>query len=184
MLKEIRCSQLIQKKLEFNSGLNVLTGSDDGANSIGKSSVLMLLDFAFAGDDFLKLCSDVIDNVGIITVEMDFTFGDVRHSFSRSTNDPKVVTFLSEKDTPEKSLDEYRSFLKEVYCFPEYGASFRGAVNPFFRIWGKDNYNPNKPLNSFPSEPYSSIKPNLLKLYSLYGSLRELEPSFRTYFKN
>ncbi|KYN87436.1 hypothetical protein ATY36_03470 [Vibrio cidicii] len=175
MLKEIRCSQLIQKKLEFNSGLNVLTGSDDGANSIGKSSVLMLLDFAFAGDDFLKLCSDVIDNVGIITVEMDFTFGDVRHSFSRSTNDPKVVTFLSEKDTPEKSLDEYRSFLKEVYCFPEYGASFRGAVNPFFRIWGKDNYNPNKPLNSFPSEPYSSIKPNLLKLYSLYGSLRELE---------
>lgn len=175
MLKEIRCSQLIEKKLEFNSGLNVLTGSDDGANSIGKSSVLMLLDFAFAGDDFLKLCSDVIDNVGIITVEMDFTFGDVRHSFSRSTNDPKVVTFLSEKDTPEKSLDEYRAFLKEVYCFPEYGASFRGAVNPFFRIWGKDNYNPNKPLNSFPSEPYSSIKPNLLKLYSLYGSLRELE---------
>jgi hypothetical protein len=175
MLKEIRCSQLIEKKLEFNSGLNVLTGSDDGANSIGKSSVLMLLDFAFAGDDFLKLCSDVIDNVGIITVEMDFTFGDTRYSFSRSTNDPKVVTFLSEKDTPEKSLDEYRSFLKEVYCFPEYGASFRGAVNPFFRIWGKDNYNPNKPLNSFPSEPYSSIKPNLLKLYSLYGSLRELE---------
>ena len=137
MLKEIRCSQLIEKKLEFNSGLNVLTGSDDGANSIGKSSVLMLLDFAFAGDDFLKLCSDVIDNVGIITIEMDFYFGNALHSFSRSTNDPKVVTFLSEKNKPEKSLDEYRDFLKELYSFPEHGASFRGAVNPFFRIWGK-----------------------------------------------
>lgn len=175
MLKEIRCSKLIKEKLEFNSGLNVLTGPDDGANSIGKSSVLMLLDFAFAGDDFIKLCSDVIDNVGIVTVEMDFVFDDVRYSFSRSTNDPKVVVFLSEKDRPEKSIDVYRSFLKEIFLFPKYGSSFRGAVNPFFRIWGKDNYTPSKPLNSFPSEPYSNIKPNLLKMYSLYGSLKELE---------
>jgi hypothetical protein len=175
MLKEIRCAQLIKKKLEFNSGLNVLTGPDDGANSIGKSSVLMLLDFAFAGDDFIKLCSDAIDNVGIITIEMDFIFDDAKYRFSRSTNDPNVVTFLNEDGHPEKSLDEYRNFLKKIYCFPEYGSSFRGAVNPFFRIWGKDNYNPNKPLNSFPSEPYSSVKPNLLKLFSLYGSLRELE---------
>lgn len=175
MLKEIRCSQLIEKKLTFNSGLNVLTGPDDGANSIGKSSVLMLLDFAFAGDDFINLCSDVIDNLGIITIEMDFIFDGFKHIFSRSTNDPKIVTFLSEIGRPEKSLDEYRSFLKKIYSFPEQGASFRGAVNPFFRIWGKDNYNPHKPLNSFPGEPYSNIKTNLLKLYSLYGSLKELE---------
>ncbi len=175
MLKEIRCAQLIKKKLEFSKGLNALTGPDDGTNSIGKSSVLMLIDFAFSGDDFIKLCSDVTDNVGIVTVEMDFVFGDVKYSFSRSTNDPKVVTFLSEEGSPEKSLDEYRKFLKKIFDFPEHGASFRAAVNPFFRIWGKDNYNPNKPLNSFPSEPYSSIKPNLLKLFSLYGALKELE---------
>ncbi len=174
MLRELRCAQLIEKKLEFNSGLNVLTGPDDGANSIGKSSVLMLLDFAFAGDDFIKLCSDVINNVGIVTIEMDFVFDGYKYSFSRSTNDPKVVSFLSEVDSPEKSLDEYRNFLKSTYGFPEHGSSFRSAVNPFFRIWGKDNYNPNKPLNSFPSEPYSSIKPNLLKLFSLYGDLRVL----------
>lgn len=175
MLKELRCEQLIEKKLEFNSGLNVLSGPDDGTNSIGKSSVLMLLDFAFAGDDFIKLCSDVIDNIGIVTIEMDFIFGADKYSFSRSTNDPKVVSFLSEEKVSEKSLDEYRNFLKKIYGFPEHGSSFRSAVNPFFRIWGKDNYNPNKPLNSFPNEPYSSIKPNLLKLFSLYGALRELE---------
>jgi len=171
MLKELRCAQLIDKKLEFKSGLNVLTGPDDGANSIGKSSVLMLLDFAFAGDDFIKLCSDVIDNIGIVTIEMDFVFDGYKYSFSRSTNDPKAVSFLSEDESPEKSLEEYRNFLKKIYGFPEYGSSFRSAVNPFFRVWGKDNYNPNKPLNSFPSEPYSSIKPNLLKLFSLYGAL-------------
>ena len=179
MLKELRCAQLIKKRLVFNSGLNVLTGPDDGANSIGKSSVLMLLDFAFAGDDFIKLCADVINNVGIVTVEVDFIFDGLKYSFSRSTNDPKVVSFLSESESesesPEKSLDEYRQFLKKIYGFPEHGSSFRSAVNPLFRIWGKDNYNPNKPLNSFPSEPYSKIKPNLLKLFSLYGALRELE---------
>lgn len=175
MLKELRCEQLIEKKLEFNSGLNVLAGPSDGTNSIGKSSVLMLLDFAFSGDDFIKLCSDVIDNVGIISIEMDFVFGDSKYTFSRSTNDPKVVSFLSEDESPEKSLDEYRKFLSKIYGFPEDGSSFRGAVNPFFRIWGKDNYNPNKPLNSFPGEPYSSIKTTLLKLFSLYGALKGLE---------
>lgn len=175
MLKELRCEKLIEKRLEFKIGLNALTGPDDGANSIGKSSVLMLLDFAFAGDAFIKLCSDVIDNIGNVTIEMDFVFGTTRHSFSRCTNDPKIVLFLSDPAKPEKTLEEYRSFLKKSYLFPEFGSSFRGAVNPFFRIWGKDNYNPNRPLHSFPGEAYSHIRPNLLKLFSLYGTLSELD---------
>lgn len=175
MLIELRCNKLIKEKLEFHSGVNVLIGADDGSNSIGKSSVLMLIDFAFAGDDFVKICSDVIDNVGTISIEADFIFNGIRYSFSRSTNDPKTVIYSSEKELPEKTIAEYREFLKEKYNFPEDGASFRGAVNPFFRIWGKDNYNPNKPLNSFPSEPYSSIKPNLLKLFSFYNSIKGLE---------
>ena len=175
MLKELRCNKLIKENLEFNNGLNALVGPDDGANSIGKSSVLMLIDFSLAGDDFISLCSDVTHNVGIISVEMDFIFKGVKHSFSRSTNDPKVVQFLSEQGSPEKTIDEYRDFLKKNYDFPEGGASFRGAVNPFFRIWGKDNDNPNKPLNSFPSEPYSKIKPNILKLFSFYSAVKQLE---------
>jgi len=118
MLKELRCNKLATGKLEFEKGLNALVGPEDGANSIGKSSVLMLIDFALAGEDFINLCSDVIDNVGVITIEMDFIFDGVRHCFSRSTNDPKVVVFLSEDEKPEKSVDEYRSFLKEGYIFP------------------------------------------------------------------
>jgi hypothetical protein len=85
------------------------------------------------------------------------------------------MKYLSEKGTPEKTIDEYRSFLKESYCFPDGSASFRGTVNPFCRIWGKDNYNPNKPLNSFPSEPYSKIKPNILKLFSFHNAVKQLE---------
>lgn len=175
MLKELRCSKLIKKKIEFKEGLNTLIGPDDGTNSIGKSSVLMLIDFALSGDDFIRICSDVIENVGIITVEMDFVFGGVTYNFSRSTNDPDMVNFLSDSEKSERTIEEYREFLKKNYAFPEESSSFRGAVNPFFRIWGKDNYNPNRPLNSFPSEPYASIKPNLLKLFSYYGVVKELE---------
>lgn len=174
MLVELRCEQLIKKAINFDSGLNVLVGADDGTNSIGKSSVLMLIDFAFAGDDFMKLCADVIKNIGIITIEVDFKFDNVKYSFSRSTNDPKIVHFLNEP-SPEKSIEDYRSFLQNKYKFPQTATSFRGAVNTFFRIWGKDNYNPNKPLNSFPNEPYAKIKPNLLKLFSLYDEVKLLE---------
>ena len=106
MLKELRCSQLIKTKLEFKEGLNALIGPDDGANSIGKSSVLMLIDFALSGDDFIKLCSDAIENIGMITVEMDFIFNNVKHSFSRSTNDPSIVTFLSESERPDRRIEE------------------------------------------------------------------------------
>ncbi len=180
MLKELRCNKLIKEKLEFNEGLNALIGPNDGANSIGKSSVLMLIDFAFAGDDFIKLSSDIIDNVGIISIEMDFSFEGIIYKFSRATNDPSVVTFITESELIEKPIAVYREFLKKSYKFPIDSASFRSAVNPFFRIWGKDNNNPNKPLNSFPSEPYSSIKPNLLKLFSLHGALKELEREKKT----
>jgi len=175
MLKELRCNKLIKEKLEFKDSLNTLIGANDGTNSIGKSSVLMLIDFAFSGDDFIDICSDVIDNVGILTVEMDFIFEGVKYSFSRNTNDYKVVQFISGKETVEKTIDEYRYFLKKHYCFPEDSTSFRGAVNPFTRVWGKDNYNPNRPLNSFPNEPYLKIKPNILKLFSFYGDVKNLE---------
>lgn len=180
MLKELRCNKLINKKLEFGEGLNTLIGPNDGTNSIGKSSVLMLIDFALSGDDFIKLSSDVIENVGIITVEMDFVFDGDKYSFSRGTNDPTVVTFLSERESPEKSVSEYRDFLKKNYKFPEESTSFRGAVNPFFRVWGKDNYNPNRPLNSFPNEPYAKIKQNLLQLFSHHSSLKDLENEKKT----
>lgn len=175
MLKVLSCDNLIKNKLIFNKGLNSLVGPDNGANSIGKSSVLMLIDFALSGDDFIKLCADAIENVGAITVKMEFLFDDITYLFSRSTNDPKVVIFYEKDQELEKPISEYRKFLKEKYLFPDGSTSFRGAVNPFFRIWGKDNYNPNKPLNSFPSETFSSIKSNLLKMFSLYSFVQDLE---------
>ncbi|MFM4840806.1 DUF2326 domain-containing protein [Aeromonas veronii] len=175
MLKEIRCNKLVNGKITFHPGLNTLIGPDDGTNSIGKSSVLMLIDFSLAGDDFIKLSSDVIENVGSISVEIDFLFQNSLYTFTRNTDTPNVVFFHEKTNLIEKSIDDYREFLKNHYKFPEGSASFRSTVNPFTRIWGKENYTPSKPLHSFPSEPYKVIKPNLLKLFSCYLPVQELE---------
>lgn len=62
MLESISCEKLIKTPIVFKQGLNAVVGADDAHNSIGKSSVLMLIDFAFGGSDFTKKCDDVIRN--------------------------------------------------------------------------------------------------------------------------
>jgi len=176
MLKSLECSQLIKQKIDFNKSLNVLLGPDDGTNSIGKSSVLMLIDFAFGGDDFLKICSDVIDNIGEIEIKAEFLFDNKSFHFVRKTSNPNIVKFcFLEENEADKQIEDFRKFLSKAYNLPENYPSFRSTVNPYFRIWGKDNYNPNKPLNSFPNEPYLKIRTNLLKLFGFYSLVDVLE---------
>ncbi|HCN5194526.1 TPA: hypothetical protein N6X16_004899, partial [Escherichia coli] len=74
MLKNIYCEKLIRKELIFKNGLNAILGPKNGANSIGKSSVLMLIDYVFGGDDFITLCKDVISQVGHLNIEFTFEF--------------------------------------------------------------------------------------------------------------
>lgn len=59
MLKSISCEKLIDTSITFKQGLNAVVGADDAHNSIGKSSVLMLIDFSFGGSDFPNKCDDV-----------------------------------------------------------------------------------------------------------------------------
>ena len=176
MLSSLECTQLIQSKLLFNDSLNILLGSDDGTNSIGKSSVLMLIDFAFGGEDFCKLCSDVIENVGEIEIKVEFVFNEISYKFLRNTTEPSKVVFCHiDGDDSIKTIDEFRSFLSTCYSLPLDYPSFRNTVNPYFRIWGKGNYNPNRPLHSFPNERYLQIRTHLLKIFEYYAVVDELE---------
>lgn len=51
MLVELRCEKFHQKVIKFHKGMNVVLGSLDADNSIGKTTFLMILDFIFGGDD-------------------------------------------------------------------------------------------------------------------------------------
>ena len=85
MLKEIICDKFKQKRVEFHRGLNVVLGDDQGSNSIGKSTFLMIIDFVYGGKDYITKSEDIQENVGIHTIKFCFVFDEKYYYFSRDT---------------------------------------------------------------------------------------------------
>ena len=67
MLVEIYCNKFktggkdgeVRPVIKFHKGLNAIIGDDNRSNSIGKSTLLMIIDFVFGGDDYIYKCSAV-----------------------------------------------------------------------------------------------------------------------------
>ncbi|HGW3992586.1 TPA: hypothetical protein ACNHZW_002740 [Proteus mirabilis] len=175
MLKKIYCEKLIRKELNFKKGLNAILGPKNGANSIGKSSVLMLIDFVFGGDDFITLCKDVISKIGHLNVYFTFEFNGNLYHFTRNTETYNSVIFINDEENVKWSIEDFKIFLAQKYGFSPNDPSLRNLISRFSRIWGKDNYNPNKPLLRYTGEGYSSIKEFLIKSFGYYNLIEEIE---------
>ncbi|HCD1094140.1 TPA: hypothetical protein JD652_RS02760 [Proteus mirabilis] len=175
MLKKIYCEKLIRKELNFKKGLNAILGPKNGANSIGKSSVLMLIDFVFGGDDFITLCKDVISKIGHLNVYFTFEFNGNLYHFTRNTETYNSVIFINDEENVKWSIEDFKIFLAQKYDFSPNDPSLRNLISRFSRIWGKDNYNPNKPLLRYTGEGYSSIKEFLIKSFGYYNLIEEIE---------
>ena len=52
MLVEIKCDIFREKAVKFHSGFNVVLGDEKASNSIGKSNLLLIIDFVFGGNVF------------------------------------------------------------------------------------------------------------------------------------
>ena len=74
MLKKIMCDVFSQKEIYFHSGLNAIVGDDVASNSIGKSTMLMIIDFIFGGDDYITKNHDVMENLGHHIFKFVFSF--------------------------------------------------------------------------------------------------------------
>lgn len=74
----------------FDKGLNVVVGDDNAANSIGKSSALLLIDFAFGGNTYSDN-HDITDHVGDHDVYMHFVFDAKDYYFQRNVSHPNTV---------------------------------------------------------------------------------------------
>ena len=90
MLVSLQCDKFmshgeVRAPLVFHAGLNAVLGDDNGSNSIGKSTFLMVLDFVFGGDDYVKKCTDVQENVKGHTIKFAFEFDSVMYYFTRNT---------------------------------------------------------------------------------------------------
>ena len=147
MLKEIICGKLADKKMVFDKGLNVVVGDDNAANSIGKSSALLLIDFAFGGNTYSDN-HDITDHVGDHDVYMHFVFDAKDYYFQRNVSHPNTVHECDSdwRVTGTLTDNDYRMKLMGLYHIPSDYLKFREAVSLFSRIYGKENYKEKEPL--------------------------------------
>lgn len=177
MLKEIICDEFKQKKIIFFEGLNVVLGDENGSNSIGKSTFLMIIDFVFGGKDYAIKSTDIQKNVGFHTIKFAFEFNQQKYYFSRNTADTEMINVCDEKYNvcDRISVEQYTDKLKKMYDFGEVESSFRDVVGRYSRVYGKENLNEKHPLDIVSNEKAGQPINALLKLCGLYEAIKEIE---------
>lgn len=81
----------------LHAGLNIVEGADEAQNSIGKSTLLQIIDFIYAGNDFLN--SDAVrlpQAVGHHAIHFTLRLNGTEHHFVRATDRPGFVTRYSD----------------------------------------------------------------------------------------
>lgn len=185
MLKEIRCelfkeSGKLRPSIVFNKGLNIILGSVPGkAGSIGKSTMLLIIDFVFGGNTYKK--SDAVSQLGNHTIYFKFTFKNSDYYFARNTSD-NVVARCDEKynmlDFIE--LSDFTGWLSQKYGMNLPGIQFRNTISRFFRIYGKNNFNEQRPLQvRGGSESQKDAIHILVALFNLYSSILVFEEQLK-----
>lgn len=173
MLKEIRCDKFNKKIITFSGGLNVVLGDEAATNSIGKSTMLMIIDFVFGGNTYIKSNHDVVDNLGHHEFKFKFVFDEELY-FSRSTNEYMSVSICDSnyKELKKIKTSEYTESLKEKYKIYIESISFRDIVGRYARIWGKENLEIGKPLQYVHKE---SVKKSIIALIKLFNKYETIE---------
>lgn len=175
MLTEISCSKFKTPKhpketINFHPGLNVVLGSKNGANSIGKSTMLLIIDFAFGGSSYVK--SDAVIELGDHEIFFTFRFSNQDYKFSRDTAKPDVIReHPSKGGIKEISLHEYTQWLCHEYAMDYPGVSFRNTISRFFRIYKKSKIDEMQPLKSRESENNTDAINILLCLFNHHDEI-------------
>lgn len=187
MLKQISCDKFldngqVRPPITFKPGLNAVVGDSAKSNSIGKSTLLMIIDFCFGGDDYISKETTTLEKVGHHTIFFTFEFNGIDHYYSRSTNEPKFVYEYTDSSNSEilkkVPYSTFKNELSKYYGLEDTGLTFRGAVGRFFRIYNRKTHNEMRPLNADVREDDKSGIEFLLKLYKLYGDLDDDTTSF------
>lgn len=176
MLVEMRSEVFRQGPVAFREGLNVVLGDENATNSIGKSSLLMVVDFAFGGGSLLDHNKDLVVELGHHYYFFTFKFGSETYRFRRGTNDPELVYRCAADFALEDAMtiDDYTAFLKAAYGIELEDISFRSLVGLYMRVWGKENLDVHHPLHVIPAQAASECVNNLVKTFGKYGEIREL----------
>ena len=168
----------VRPPIRFKKGLNVVLGKEDGENSIGKSSAMLAIDFAFGGKTYAS--SDGVKHMGHHVINFAFQFdGDVHHFF-RSTAQSDKVFLCNEKYEfrEEWELHQFTDWLKVKYHIDFPDLSFRTTLSSFFRIYGKDNTDERRPLRGIRGQNMQKSIDMLVKLFNRYIDIEPRKQGF------
>lgn len=183
MLTEIYCSAFgAQKTIPFSAGLNVIQGiggdsDEDSSNSIGKTTMLKIIDYAFGGTYYADSNEDIIRHVNDHNICFTHKFNGISYYFSRNASNPNVVIRCSDNHyTPksEISTKEFCKWLLSQYGLQDLQLSFREIVGLYSRIWNKPNKEVNRPLYNHSSQAVRDSIVTLIKLFGKYSTIQEL----------
>ena len=185
MLKKIQCDEFktfegkIRPPIEFHNGLNAVIGNESGTNSVGKSTFLMILDFVFGGEDYIRKSREVHKNIPIHKIMFEFEFDGVSYYFYRKTDKYKTIISCDENYQPlengELTVSQYCDFLADKYNLTNQGLSFRGAVSRFIRVDRRETMREDKPFRSSEKESDATSILGMLKLYGRYSEVEKQE---------
>lgn len=183
MLKEIYCERFkengkIRAKIKFHKGLNTIVGTgasgEKSENSVGKSTLLMIIDFAFGGNEFLK--SKAAKIIGVHTICFAFKFDEKTHYFMRMTDKENSLFKCDENyQNPQKyEIDDFRTWLKTQYKLSNIDLSFREIVGTYFRFYGGEKeISPKEILRTYNGQSGTEQIRRLEKLFEKYSAIKD-----------
>ena len=180
MLKEICCDKfmdggVIRPKIQFHQGLNTIVGGGGGKseNSVGKSTLLAIIDFCFGGEQFAK--SKAVEIIGAHTIRFAFEFGGATHHFMRTAgSDSRLFKCDADYRNPANyPLDEFREWLKTQYGLDGIALSFRQIVGTYFRFYGEKDISPKEVLRAYSGQSGAEQVRTLEKLFEKYPLIQD-----------
>ncbi|MFA7021253.1 DUF2326 domain-containing protein [Aliarcobacter sp.] len=181
MLVEIKSDVFRENTIKFHRGLNIVLGDEKASNSIGKSNLLLIIDFIFGGETYIFHSKDVIEQLGEHSFYFCFKF-EKEYRFKRTTDDSKIAFICDENYNISDSItiDKFTKFLQEKYNINYIESTFRSLVGTYSRIWGKNNYTIDKPLKTYENDAKDKNGiDNLIKLFNKYDELNEIDKNLK-----
>lgn len=181
MLCKIKCNAFkTSETIQIHQGLNIVLGQDNKANSIGKSTFLLAIDFAFGGNSYIDSKNKIVKLFGNHTIFFTHQFRDKTYHFSRSTINPDIIEKCYEHYKPNGEtlkLKDFTDFLKKEYNLENLDLTFRETVSVYSHIAGRFETNFESPLKN---EGDTSQAKSITRFEKLFPEYENIKPKAKS----
>lgn len=181
MLYEIKCDAFkTTETLPIHEGLNIVLGQENKANSIGKSTFLLAIDFVFGGNAYVDLKNRIVKLFGNHTIFFAHKFESGTYYFSRSTETSDVIAKCDENYKPNNEtlkLKEFTDFLKKEYKLENSELTFREIVSVYSHIAGRFETDFENPLKN---EGDTSQSKGITRFEKLFPEYENIKPKAKS----